>query len=86
VADETATLSITVTALGDEWRVQADERPLGCFPTRALAYEVAVTFAELSVRGGGRAEIVCNEQGSGDPAAVLRDGAGLIDAEAGSDR
>lgn len=58
--DETATISITVNAVGDEWRVQADDRPIGCFPNRGLAYEVAVNFAELSVRGGGRAEILCD--------------------------
>lgn len=60
MTDEAQTTSITVTAVGEEWRVQADDRPIGCFPTRSLAYEVAVNFAELAVRGGGRAEILCD--------------------------
>jgi hypothetical protein len=58
--EEAATLSITVTLVGDEWRVLADERPIGCFPNRGLAYEVAVNYAELAIHGGGRAEILCD--------------------------
>ena len=58
LADEAATI-ITVTFDGDEWRVMAEDLPIGGFPNRALAYEVAMNFAELAARGGGRAEILC---------------------------